>query len=260
MHGRHTTACTAIAALIAIAAPAGAAHAQAEGEIIPAWVKQVFVYYANDQISEGELIAALTYLINNNIIEINQTPSPSPAPAPEPEHKANDAVIHTATSQLKKAASEVEEATELANVARELLTSATSEANIIGVAADRAEANPHMITANASTIAEIIEYAHEARYESGRLKVQMIGYVLISSNAADDAEHSAKQQNEWAQQSHGTAAAEYKKAAAEYKKAAAEYKKAAADYSALMGILDKTIRDAGRLIDVIDNNDGRPSG
>jgi len=39
---------------------------------IPDWVKNIFVLYSYDEISEDELINALTYLIDQGIIEINQ--------------------------------------------------------------------------------------------------------------------------------------------------------------------------------------------
>lgn len=38
---------------------------------IPDWVKNIFVLYSYDEISENELINALTYLIEQGIIEIN---------------------------------------------------------------------------------------------------------------------------------------------------------------------------------------------
>jgi len=38
---------------------------------IPEWVKNIFVLYSYDEISEDELLAALKYLIEQNIIEIN---------------------------------------------------------------------------------------------------------------------------------------------------------------------------------------------
>jgi hypothetical protein len=38
---------------------------------IPDWVKNIFVLYSYDEISEDELINALKYLIDQNIIEIN---------------------------------------------------------------------------------------------------------------------------------------------------------------------------------------------
>jgi hypothetical protein len=39
---------------------------------IPEWVKNIFVLYSYDEITENELINALTYLIEQGIIEINQ--------------------------------------------------------------------------------------------------------------------------------------------------------------------------------------------
>lgn len=38
---------------------------------IPDWVKNIFVLYSYDEISENELLAALKYLIQENIIKIN---------------------------------------------------------------------------------------------------------------------------------------------------------------------------------------------
>ena len=37
---------------------------------IPEWVRNVFVWYAEDSISEKELLQALQYLINQNIIQV----------------------------------------------------------------------------------------------------------------------------------------------------------------------------------------------
>ena len=39
---------------------------------IPDWVKNIFILYSYDEITENELINALTYLIDQGIIEINQ--------------------------------------------------------------------------------------------------------------------------------------------------------------------------------------------
>ncbi len=39
---------------------------------IPDWIKNIFVLYSYDEISEDELINALTFLIDQGIIEINQ--------------------------------------------------------------------------------------------------------------------------------------------------------------------------------------------
>ena len=56
-------------ALAAIAAPVGAVQAQ-EGEAIPAWIKRVFAFYVDGQITDAELITALEYLITQNIIQV----------------------------------------------------------------------------------------------------------------------------------------------------------------------------------------------
>ena len=66
-----------IAAITAVAAAgtapllAGEAHGQQEGEgQVPAWVKQVFAYYVDGQITESELLNALKYLIENGIMRV----------------------------------------------------------------------------------------------------------------------------------------------------------------------------------------------
>ena len=85
MYGRRTAAsvaaCATIVALAAIAAPAGAAHAQADGELIPPWVKQIFIYYANDQITEAEIVNALQYLIEAGVINVAASTPTEPAAA-----------------------------------------------------------------------------------------------------------------------------------------------------------------------------------
>ena len=78
MNRRRATACATIAALVAIMAPASAAHAQ-EGEIIipewleqlPDWVRQLFAWYFTGQISESEFKTAMIYLIDNGIIQVD---------------------------------------------------------------------------------------------------------------------------------------------------------------------------------------------
>ena len=46
--------------------------AYSEESTLPDWVKNIFVWYAQDQISEGELLGALQYLINNKILIVNE--------------------------------------------------------------------------------------------------------------------------------------------------------------------------------------------
>lgn len=42
-----------------------------EADLIPDWVRQIFVFYANDQISDAELVGALQYLIGAGIIQLS---------------------------------------------------------------------------------------------------------------------------------------------------------------------------------------------
>ena len=38
---------------------------------IPDWVREIFVWYAQDQVSEGELLNAIKYLIQQDIIDLD---------------------------------------------------------------------------------------------------------------------------------------------------------------------------------------------
>ncbi len=91
MHERRTAACATIVTLVAIAVPAGATHAQAGGEIIPAWIDQIFIYYASDQISASELIMALEYT-DNNILQIDHYSTQATNYGIDTVDDANDAV------------------------------------------------------------------------------------------------------------------------------------------------------------------------
>ena len=72
----HVRIAACIAAVMAAAAAipllGEEAHAQQEDERVPAWVKQVFGYYVDGQISEDELLGALKYLIENGIMEVSE--------------------------------------------------------------------------------------------------------------------------------------------------------------------------------------------
>ena len=116
MDGRHVAACTAIAALAVLAAPAGVAHAQDEDRLIPAWIRQIFVYYADEQISDAELVAALTYLIDNGIIVTDGAVVAPAAPMP------------TAAPTLPSTAQGVDDAYEAATDATLAATDATNAA------------------------------------------------------------------------------------------------------------------------------------
>ena len=64
-------ACTAAAMAVcaSLALLPGEAQGQ-EGGQVPGWVKQVFGFYVDGQISESELLAALKYLIDNGIMQV----------------------------------------------------------------------------------------------------------------------------------------------------------------------------------------------
>ena len=70
---RSAACMAAAAAVLATCSPlllTGAAHGQQQDGQVPAWVKQVFGFYVDDQISEAELLAALAYLIDNGIMVV----------------------------------------------------------------------------------------------------------------------------------------------------------------------------------------------
>lgn len=104
--GMAYTVIAAVAAAAVIGAgAAGAAHAQ-EGERIPAWVKSVFAFYVNDEIAEAELINALEYLIDQNIIQVTQA-----APAePATDRAEKPRCVLTATAEHDERAAEAEAA------------------------------------------------------------------------------------------------------------------------------------------------------
>ena len=108
MYGRRTAAsvaaCATIVALAAIAAPAGAAHAQADGELIPPWVKSVFAYYVDGQITEAELINALKYLIEAGVINVAASTPAEPAAGAAPVMSA-EATSYTLQAEALEQAS-----------------------------------------------------------------------------------------------------------------------------------------------------------
>ena len=61
-------------------AAAGEAHAQdGDGATLPAWIKTLFGYYAAGDIGDGEIIAALEYLINGGVISVSTGAASEPA-------------------------------------------------------------------------------------------------------------------------------------------------------------------------------------
>lgn len=142
-------ACAVLGALAMAAMPIGTAHAQDEDELIPAWIRQIFVYYADEQISDAEMIAALTYLIDNGIIVAGgSAPAPAaPAPAPSTTPAVNDAYIMasdvgmSAIADASVAIRAIEDAVDLDVAASEASSDAVRISNSDAVfrAAERAD-------------------------------------------------------------------------------------------------------------------------
>lgn len=85
--------CMAVALAAAAVMYGGAAHAAQEGGHIPEWIKTVFGYYAAGQITDGELIGALQYLIGAGVITLpaaggGEQAAPSPAAAMSEEARS----------------------------------------------------------------------------------------------------------------------------------------------------------------------------
>ena len=89
--GVTTMAGIALAAAAVIGgAAAGAAHAQGGGGddgALPTWIKTLFGFYAAGDIGDGEIIAALEYLINDGVINVGGAGASEPAAAMSPEAK-----------------------------------------------------------------------------------------------------------------------------------------------------------------------------
>lgn len=47
-------------------------YSQAEESTLPEWVSNIFVWYAQGQVSESELLGAIEWLIENNVIKVKQ--------------------------------------------------------------------------------------------------------------------------------------------------------------------------------------------
>lgn len=65
-----SAACAAAAVAAASLACAPALAGEAHAEQVPPWVKQVFGYYVDGQISEAELLAALVFLIDSGVMVV----------------------------------------------------------------------------------------------------------------------------------------------------------------------------------------------
>ena len=88
---RRTATCAAIVALAATAAAVGmpgAAYAQEADGPIPAWIKSVFSFYIDGQITDEELVRSLEYLISHGVIEITAPGAQAGAEPDRAEHAA----------------------------------------------------------------------------------------------------------------------------------------------------------------------------
>ena len=97
--------CMAVALAAAAVMYGGAAHAAQEGGAIPEWIKTVFGYYAAGQITDGEIIGALQYLIDLGVITLPATAGGEPA-APA----AMSAEAKTAMAQADLLSQDVDDA------------------------------------------------------------------------------------------------------------------------------------------------------
>ena len=61
-----------ILAVVAVILALGVSQASAEENKIPEWIKGVFAYYVEDNITDAELINALEFLIDEGILEIKE--------------------------------------------------------------------------------------------------------------------------------------------------------------------------------------------
>ena len=43
----------------------------AQDDVVPDWVKNIFTWYSQDQISEDEVLNAIKFLINQGIIDLD---------------------------------------------------------------------------------------------------------------------------------------------------------------------------------------------
>ena len=173
MHLRQAAACAAIVALAAIAAPTThTAHAQSN-DPIPAWVKTIFVYYANDQITGAEIISALEYLIAQDVIHI-------PATAERDTVAERAAERAAAERAAERAAASINNAIELSNAAE----AALAEAALAETAVDKAT-SPSAIrqnTARADAAARAADEAARAADEA----------ITEASEAATEASEAAR--------------------------------------------------------------------
>ena len=155
MNGRRAMMYGMIVTMAVAGAGGAVSSAQAqEGELIPSWIKQVFIYYANDQISEAELINALTYLLENDIIRIDRPGTSSNAVPSSADDDALTDAIRSADDDAIKAV-----LVKIATRAAEALTSADATYDAARAAISAAGATDDAAKAAANAVADI---AHDS--------------------------------------------------------------------------------------------------
>ena len=159
MNGRRTMAYSMIVAMAAVAvagSAAGAAHAQ-EGGTIPGWIKSIFEFYVDGQITDAELISALEFLIAQDIIQVTtatgqdaaaEMVTPEPMRAPTPARASADA-WEAPTARAKAEAAVAESSARAAAEAAALVEEARGAAWAAAAASD----NGHRAAKTAESIA-----------------------------------------------------------------------------------------------------------
>ena len=170
MNGRRAMTYGMIVALAVAGAggAAGAAHAQ-EGGPIPAWIKSIFEFYVDGQITDGELISALEFLIAQDIIHVSSVAEPDSDRADAAAAERAEAAIERA-AELAEAAADSLAVAARAEDARDRATSpsAIRENNARADAAAREAAEAAEAAAEAiAEAAEAAEAAAESIREAG---------------------------------------------------------------------------------------------
>ena len=179
MDGRHIAACATIAVLVAAGA-GGAAHAVQEGELIPAWIKTVFTFYADGQITDGELIAAFEYLIAQGIIQV--APAAEQSPLKSAVQAADDDAAIKAAELSKAADDAIIKAAELSKAADDARAEAERAEESVGKAT-----SPSAIRQNEDRAADAADNADKA----ARAADKAITAAADAARAAADAARAA---------------------------------------------------------------------
>lgn len=153
MNGRRTMTfgiIMVLAAAAGVGGTTGAAHAQ-EGGTIPAWIKSIFEFYVDGQITDAELISALEYLIAQGIIHVSAAVEPDSDPAGTAAERAEAGVAG------ERAAAATDRAAELAGAAVDSIADAAQAE----AARDRAT-SPSAIRENSARADAAVREAAEA--------------------------------------------------------------------------------------------------